>query len=262
MRCGRLLGQRKQWRGFERRWGQILKDAQTPGLKEFHSCKFWARTKDGKRKGLYANWTDAKADKFLADLVECIRAFRLYPVVATLKVSAWKKLNKHERMLLTGGRYDESSSKWISPSAPNQTYYLPFQACILYPARTCKQHLKVHYAFDLNKQFKNHASDIFKLMKKDETYGFRDRLGALSLLPSEDAAGLQAADLLAYEMYQFGKVRGVEAVAQQPIHPRLRALLKHARSVHDFPFFDEAGIEPLLEEVPAYLRSSYSKQGV
>ena len=179
-------GGENQWRKFETRWHRIIEDTDTPALKEFHAIEFWKRY-DGKPVGVYSGWTASKADQFLADLLACIVDYRLYPMTATLVVSEWKKLNKSERMFLTGGRYDTIAEKWINHGAPNRTYFLPFQFCVTYPAMACAEHLKVHYSFDLNKQFKNYATDLFALMKQDPRTKCRARIGELSLPTSEEA---------------------------------------------------------------------------
>jgi hypothetical protein len=245
-------GGENQWKRFEPRWKRIIKDA---GMNEFHSSKFWKP--DGTRRGVYASWPDSKADKFITDLLACIGDYKIYPMSATLKVDAWKKLNKEERMFLTGGKYDLAIKEWLTPSAPNKTYFLPFQFCVVYPAMACKEHLKVHYSFDLNKQFKNHASDLFKLLKADENITSRNRIGELSLPTSEEAPGLQAADLLAYQTYQFSRVRIAQnkAVKISTMPPILRAALKNARDPMDFPFFDESGLNVALHNLPSDMRS-------
>jgi Protein of unknown function (DUF3800) len=246
-------GGEQQWRRFEPRWKKIIENADEPTLKEFHSTEFWKA--NGTRKGVYARWSKAKADQFIGDLLNCIGDYRLYPTSATLKVDAWNALNKNERMFLTGGRVNRETLQWITPSAPNQTYFLPFQFSISSPAIACKEHLKVHYAFDLNKQFKNHASDLFRLLKNDSTFSCRDRIGELSLPTSEEAVGLQAADLFAYHSYQYGKIRmkSIQPVAgTMPLI--LKALIKNARDITDFPFFDEYGLSIALQAMPKQLR--------
>jgi hypothetical protein len=165
-------------------------------------------------------------------------------------------------MFLTGGRYEPAENKWITPSAPNQTYYLPFQFALSTPAIRCKAGFKVHYAFDLNKQFKHHATTMYELLKKDKTFSKRDRLGEFAMENSEDAPGLQAADLLAYQLYHFNKKRVLQtipiALSQMP--EILKAAIKNAKDPVDFPFFDEEGLDIALESLPASLRSPVTAQ--
>jgi hypothetical protein len=209
----------------------------------------------------YENWRDAKADQFVADLLDCITEYRLFPMVATLQVSEWDKLNKNERMFLTGARYRKSTQEWITFGAPNRTYFLPFQFCVSYPAKACKEHLKVHYAFDLNKQFKIYAAELFELMKNDPKAECRDRMGELSLPTSEDAPGLQAADLLAYQTYQFMKSRMAGAPRSNLPHIFKRAI-QNARDVNQFPYLDRSGLQVLLWNCPSHLRQLKAEEAM
>ena len=249
-------GGENQWRRFERRWTQIIEDADEPEVQEFHSVDFWKP--DGSRKGVFAEWSDTKADAFINDLLSCIGDYKLYPMSATLKVAAWEKLTKNERMFLTGGKFNSELNAWITPSSPNQTYYLPFQFAVALPAMACKAHLKVHYAFDLHKQFKTHASELFALLKKDEKLSCRDRLGTFGMEDGKDAPGLQAADLLAYHSYQHNKSRVLTDIPT-PLSkmPRiLKAAIKNHKSTEDFPFFEEHGLDVALEPLPNHVRNT------
>src|SRR6185437_6194448 len=186
-------GSVKKWKRLETRWGEILRNANEPSLAEFHSTEFWYA--DGKRKGVFAMWSDAKADKFINDLADCIVDTKVFPTSAALVANDWKQLNKAERQLLTGGYYDPATRKWLEEGAPNRLYFLPFQMAIVTPAINCKPGLHVHYKFDLNKQFKRHALNLFGLLKKDRNLISRHRLGSLKFKESHVAVGLQAADM-------------------------------------------------------------------
>jgi hypothetical protein len=109
-------GSEKKWRRFEARWPEIIKAANEPMLKEFHSTEFW--NSKGERHGVFAKWSDTKADKFINDLVACIIETKIFPTSAMLVIDEWKKLNKDEKRFLTGGRYDLAAKKWVKPGAP------------------------------------------------------------------------------------------------------------------------------------------------
>jgi hypothetical protein len=96
-------GSVKKWEKFEPRWRDILAATKEPNLKEFHSTKFWRS--DGSRKGMFAKWSDSKADEFIDELANCILDCKIFPTCATLVVGDWEKLNKNERMFLTRGFY-------------------------------------------------------------------------------------------------------------------------------------------------------------
>ncbi len=245
-------GHERRWRSFEKRWRKVLEDAR---VCEFHSVDFWKP--DGTRKGIFRDWPDNKADKFISDLLYCIGDSNIYPATSTLVVSAWQKLNKNERMFLTGGRFDGNEKVWITPSAPNQTYYLPFQFVVVAAAAACKEQFTVHYVFDIHKQFKNHASDLFAILKVDPSLSCRDRLGAFAMEDSKKAPGLQAADLLAYQAYQHAKQRHFDGVPTRTrlLPPILRAALKNMRDDRDHLFFDSLGVSQALQSMPDFLRS-------
>ena len=166
---GGYYGAEHRWRRFEQEWAQIIGGAN---IEEFHAHKFWARERDGSRKGEYKGWTDEKANAFLQALVECVSSNKIYPMSAVLKIDAWKKLTKTERMFLTGGRQDPQTKKWLTTSAPNRTYFMPFQFCVGFPAQHCKYGFTIHYTFALNKQFKTHAASLYELIEADETLSF------------------------------------------------------------------------------------------
>lgn len=248
-------GSEKKWKQFEPWWSQIIKDAKEPSLKEFHSAEFWYA--DGKRKGVFSRWSDAKADKFIDDLVRCIIETKVFPTSAALVVDEWEKLNKAERMLLTGGYYHLARQRWVTMGAPNKFYFFPFAVALASPAVHCKPGLHMHYTFDLNKQFKNHAVNLYALLKNDRTLECRHRLGPLVLATGEEPVGLQAADLFAYQTYKFGRerIRSGRPVPIENVPALLQKLLTNLQSVDDCPFLDRDGMNMALNKLPLHMRS-------
>jgi hypothetical protein len=248
-------GSEKKWRKFEKRWPEILKATNEPSLKEFHSTDFWYA--DGTRKGIFAAWSDYKAEKFINDLADCIVEARVFPTHSTLVVEEWNKLNQDERIFLTGGHYYRAGKRWLTLGAPNKTYFLPFQFAVVTPALRCRAGLHVHYVFDLHKQFRTYASDLYDLMKLRTEHDWAHRLGSLAMESSEKAPGLQAADLLAYQHYKHAKLRIEKNAPLLPdeLPPLVRRLLKNMRDDHDFQFFDAEGLDKALEPLAPELRS-------
>ena len=56
-------------------------------------------------KGVFARWSDIKADTFISNLTTCIVDSGIFPTSAILVADEWKKLNRDERIFVTGGRY-------------------------------------------------------------------------------------------------------------------------------------------------------------
>jgi len=252
---GGYFGSVKKWERFECEWSDIIRSAGERTLKEFHSTDFWFA--DGTRKGVFAEWSDAKAETFIDDLVNCIVNSKIFPTTAVLMVQEWNKLNRDERTFLTGGRWHKTENYWLTQGAPNKTYFLPFQCAIANAAINCRPGLHVHYTFDLQKQFKTHAIELYALMKTDPNLNCRHRLGALDFEISEKAVGLQAADLLTYQTYKFGKQRiAVDAPLRiSELPPLLRRLIRNQTQENDFPFFDAYGLQVALHNMPEHLRS-------
>lgn len=248
-------GNVKKWKKFEPRWSRILADADEPSLKEFHSTDFWYS--NGSRKGVFARWSDTKADKFIDDLTQCIVDTKIFPTSAALVVDEWNKLNRAERKHLSGGYYNPVKKKFDSEGAPNKTYFFPFQLAIITPAVHCRRGLHVHYVFDLNKQFKNHALNLYGLLKKDVRLGCRHRLGSLDFETGIDAVGLQAADLLAYQTYKFAHSRTDRdrPIPVKEMPPLLRKLVTNGQDDQSFPFLDREGLNIALQSLPPDMRS-------
>jgi hypothetical protein len=247
-------GSVKKWKRFEPQWKAILADANEPTLKEFHSTEFW--NSKGERHGVFAAWSDSKADTFIDDLVACIVASKIFPTSAVLVTTEWKKLNKQERMFLTGAYYDRKQGQWLTLGAPNKLYFFPFQLAVANPAFGCPPGLHVHYIFDLNKQFKNHALDLYALLKNDKRLKFRHQLGGIDFDTSEKFPGLQAADLFAYQTYKNAKQRmeATDALDPKDLPLLLRKLVSNARSDQDFPFLGAESLNIALQELPPHFR--------
>ncbi len=88
----------KKWKKFENRWKAILRDANEPTLVEFHSVEFW--NKNDKRRGVFARWSDDRADKFIDDLASCIVDAKVFPTACTVAMDDWNRLNGNERRFL------------------------------------------------------------------------------------------------------------------------------------------------------------------
>lgn len=160
--------------------------------------------------------------------------------------------------MLTGGYYDLAKQSWITEGAPNKRYFLPFQFAVVTPAINCKPGLHVHYTFDLNKQFKNHALQLFALMKNDPKLISRHHLGTLDFEIGEVAVGLQAADLFAYQTYVFSKerLRHEETPGWDVVPLLLRKLLTNRQDADAFPFFNREGLNIALQNMPEHMRSA------
>src|SRR2546425_2577990 len=134
-----------QWRIFDRQWKNILNREK---VREFHAKEFWALS-DGQRVGQYAGWDDARATRFLDDLVDVARSVKIYPAGTTIVRKDWEQLPEHQRRYFTGARYHKITHKRGTTGAPSQPYFLCFLYCVDVAAKYTVKHLKLHCAFDL-----------------------------------------------------------------------------------------------------------------
>jgi len=237
--CG-YFGHEFAWRKFNKNWERILAHEK---LEEFHAWKYWSRDSKGERVNEYRGWSDERAERFLDDLLDVITKAKIHPVGAVVVMEHWHPLDADEREYLTGGLY--KGGKFRPRGAPKKPYYLPFQSCILNAARYTSLGKKMHFRFDWNKHLKGHAQELYKKFKTIDNLSVRGSLGKISFPRGEDAPGLQAADLFAYQTYKFAPSR-IKNPKAQPNKILMRTLSR-ARSWHDFVFFDEKGIELSLE---------------
>ena len=242
---GGYFGVISEWRNFERHWRKELDRA---GIEEFHAQRFWQRNPEGHRVKPYQDWNDQKAEKFIDRLLTIVTEHRIFPTGATVVKSAWDELSDDRKVFLTGGRWHKMKNRWITTGARSRPYFLGFQFAILNPARYCRADDKIHFAFDLNEQLKGYALDLFELLKNDPTLSIRDRLGEISFPTSTEAVQLQAADLLVYQVYQYGKKRLVE---ERPTRNEiLKSAMHRFRDKHDWPFFNTEGLAQALKGAP------------
>jgi hypothetical protein len=241
--CWGYFGGPGQWKKFGDAWKEII---QRYNVREFHARDFWRFDQHRERVGPYRGWSKEKADAFLYELVGVITRHRrkIHPISATVVVACFNKLSHNQRRFLTGGFLKDG--KFGSSGAPTKPYFLPFQVCIVQSATNAPVGGKAHFAFDLNKQFKGHALQLFALVRQSELK-VQDRIGEVTFPTGLEAVQLQAADLLCYRSYRHAQRKVRDPEIQVP--HLLRQLLSGLLSLSDFPFFDDRGLAALLEGV-------------
>ncbi len=96
------------------------------------------------------------------------------------------------------------NGKFKSSGCPSKSYFLPFQTCILDAADHVPVGGKAHFFFDLNKQFKGYAIDLFALVKGLDLK-VKDRIGEVHFPTGLEAVQLQAADMFCYGSRYFSQ---------------------------------------------------------
>lgn len=236
--CG-YFGGPGQWKKLGSRWASIIKRY---GVPEFHAYEFWAFTPKAERVGPYKGWSKSKADNFLEELVSTIEEYKVHAVSSCVVLESFNKLSHNQRRFLTGAEI--VNGKFKGTGCPSKPYYLPFQCCITDTADYAPIGGKAHFFFDLNKQFKGYALDVYALLKKQDIK-VKDRLGNIEFRPSLDIPQLQAADLLCYQTYQYALKR--LANPAEKTNPLLQRLLKDIM-VETNAFYDDYGLSLLLSD--------------
>lgn len=235
-------GNHAAWRKVEREWRVVLR---RHGLEShgFHAKEFWGR-KNGKRVGVYTEWSDEQADQFLDSLVQIIMRNRIFPVGNAIIVAEWKEFSLEQRRFLTGAEMRENG-KLRGSGSPNKPYYVPFLFCVYNSVRHSGVNEKVHFFAGLDKTFSRHAVALYQGILKDKRIPVRDLLGNIDFPLSKETPPLQAADMLAYELYRHNLVRFHRNTTKSPT---LKRITKNVRSGQSFLVFGRQRLLDLLKE--------------
>ena len=220
-------GGSREWKSFESEWKAVLASG---GIREFKGNEFWPRP-GGNRIKPYVGWNNQRHAAFIDRLLTVIQKHKIYPFGCGVVVSEFKKQPEHYRRVFAG--YDHSHR--VKEGAL-KSVYLPFQVAIFQAARYCHRGVRMNFVFDDDPRIVARASACFARLKDETREPDVDNLGELTFADSRIAVPIQAADLLAYELYHFGKQRD-KGNAQMRMEA-FRALARF-RDMQDFWLFDE-----------------------
>lgn len=236
---GGYFGGPGQWKKLGSKWAAII---HRYGVTEFHAKRFWAFDENGEHVGIHKGWSKNKARDFLEELVSTIEEHRIHPVSSVVVMESFNKLSHNQRKFLTGAEL--VNGKFKGTGCPSKPYFLPFQLCITDAAEHAPVGGKAHFFFDLNKQFKGYALDLFALVKNQDTR-VKDRIGEIDFPTGLEAPQLQAADLFCYQFYQFALKRAVNPI--ETPHFLLRRLA-YKMLLETDTFLDDKGLALLLKD--------------
>jgi hypothetical protein len=190
----------------------------------------------------FKGWDDAKCGALIRALLKVIGSHRIYPVGCAVDMHEWSLLTKDERAFLTGAAYDNDGNL-MTPGAPNKTFFLPFLTAIASALDHCNPGLLVDFTFDESKRFAAYALNYFDEIKRLRDHNYK-KMGKIQFCDSRKATPLQAADLLAYELYQFG-IRRLETGKGSPTLTLVHAT-KNAKDAGAVPIFEKKAFESAL----------------
>jgi hypothetical protein len=248
-------GGRRKLLELEKKWDSVLKEFGIPSDVGFHAKTFFKTGRDGKKFGVYSGWSESKAEDFLDEIVNAIRNSQVNPVAGAIDIEYFNSLSYNLRRWLTGGLYDENRRTWIKSGAPTKPYFFPFYQIIIGGATYAKDGVQVDYIFDRQDNFKKHALNLWNVMKDELNWRTGRHLGVISFASRLERIVLQAADLLAFCIYN--KEEYSEHTKNVPLAFALHYLVadkEHVKSLN------REAINLLTPGYPRSLRDADEKQ--
>lgn len=133
------------------------------GLSEFHANRFWSRNPEGIAVSEYKDWGEEDCKFFLAELLEIIRRYRIWPVGSAVVLSDWNSLELEERRHLTGGVYQ--GGRFKNGGAPSKQYFVPFLFAVHSVAAHCDEGHVVDFVVDQSRTLNGYAFEYFERIK-------------------------------------------------------------------------------------------------
>lgn len=172
----------KQWSNFQKEWEIVMDIA---GIPYFHMTDFVARVKE------YKGWTQEKRDQIIQALIAVIQRNVMYGIGALVLLSDYREvINTEFRQAVVG-----------------QPFTFCSKMCLFAAAQWAERigyKDNIRYVFDDGDQ---HKQDILKAHTHactDEELStfYRFSTGSLTFGHKDKVTPIQAADILAYEMYK------------------------------------------------------------
>ena len=189
------------WKEFNPLWRAVL---AKQGLDHFHMWQFAGY------RGPFKGWTENKRRQLMAELLEVIARFRLLGIGAVVRIADYTRL----------------------PLAQRKAFIGPYMICFYetvyglglvaeggFPGE------RLSFIYSQQDEFKAQMTRYWNHAKAQTDYG--SELGILSFQSMKKVPGLQAADLLAWEIRHFYHLREVRP--DLPMRYPLRMLVGHQR---------------------------------
>lgn len=231
-----------QWKRFSRDWKEILAKSEYR-IEVFHSTDFFNRKRSkNPDKNLYLGWSDAKAAKFLDELLFAISRRKIRAVGGAVEVPAFDSFSYGERCQMVGYATTKSSRQHRKP-AP---YHMAVRMMVEDALDLTAHDTELHFVIAEQRELQQRALDGYALTKELWQTRFPDRVKRLKGMGIEspiDFPGLQAADLLAYMWYNFLS-HGYRLNGQKS-----KALVQLTRNRNDLGVATTEGMERLFADM-------------
>jgi hypothetical protein len=182
-----LIASADDWITFEEKWKATL-ERKEYRLSYFHMREYISRSY-GSSKNPFKNWSDAKCQKLLGKLLRLMEGVYPIPVGAVIHMPDYRGLTDEQREVMYGDPYFLTYQNVIAYA----TSYLDFVKA--------PPEIKVGFVFSDQVEFKYRALElydrIYKVGKFIKRSAYTPDFG-----PMADFGALQAADIVAYEMFK------------------------------------------------------------
>jgi len=230
-----------QWKVFNREWRSVLGKPHYR-VPDFHSRVFFNRRSiPATKPNPYQGWSDAKANRFLGELLYVIRHRRLVPVGCAVNIEDFESYTYGERCSLVG--YVTRASRRTVRERP-QPYHGAARYLMTDSIDGVAPDTEMHFVLAEHDEYQAQAYNAYLLGKKYDETGNAHRMRSFSFEPAAAQPGLQVADLLAHQWYNY-LTRGRGRLNRQNVDAMNQ--LTYRRRV--MPIMDRPNIEAWFESL-------------
>ena len=224
-----FAGGAKKVKMFEDSWKRLLCASRIPDHIGFHAKSFFKRSSCGKRYGIYADWSDAKAVDFIDSLKIIMASNHLTPIGGAVTCDKFMQESNGLRRYLAGANYDVTHGKWVSTGSPNRPYFFVFHQVVLAGCKLADAAVVADFFFDRQDDFSGHALNLWNQLKRLNNKEY-EAMGGISFYSRLERVCLQVADLIAHCAYH------ADSVTQEGTNPDLLyaidTLFRRVRNPH------------------------------
>jgi hypothetical protein len=181
--------------------------------------------------------------------MKAIEEANIFPIGCGVDSIAFQNRTLEERHGLTGGVFDSMRRKWSYQGKPSAPYFLALRGAIecagFRVTEAEEPNSLVSFIMSEQNEYERGAMLMYShLLKMQPPLPIRDALVEPMVFESPaNRAQLQAADFVAYHLYQYVKVRRTHKNAIGT--PLLRRLLRCAASLEDLKFVTAGALDTL-----------------
>jgi len=212
-----FLGGQPAMHWLAKGWNKVL---TAYGVKvPFHSVQFYAPTEEiqASKTNPYRGWSKSKRRDYISDLIAVLRKGNLLLVGMGVDAVAFRARSEDERRWMTGGSPSVMNpKKWRIQGKPSSPYHFALRVVVEVCAERTPDGDMVHLFMSEQNQYEGFAMELYRaILDREPPFDFRPRLDdSITFGSHKKYPQLQAADLAAYHLYQFGLERRLNPKAE------------------------------------------------